>query len=961
MDSDAWSRLSEWHNVWLSAAPDDRERLRHEFLAEHPAFQADVDELVSAGPIAAGFLETPAFALVLDDLAAEDAALAPGTLVGPYRIVTLLARGGMGQVYRATDVRLGRDVAVKLVSGGTQHEPGVVERFIQEARVTAALDRPNIVRLFDVGVHEGRPFLVMELLDGETLRHRLSRGALGPDDARRIMLDVARGLVAAHAADLIHHDLKPENLFLTRTGPTKILDFGVARLAPHAPPKGPPLATMAGMLVGTAGYLAPEEILGDRGDARADLFALGAIAYEMLTGRRAFAREHTIDTLYAVLHDPVPALRTGESGVSPQLAAIVSRLLEKAPEARFQSSADLAWTLEQLPAALPSAARAAEPRHTPAGAAPPASRRAGGWAAGAVAAGLAAAAVVGVVWARTPTVPTADAPALSQFTWQLPGDLRLVSNPIVAPTGRRFAFVGRAASAQRLYIRELSSLAPLAIAGTEGARQPFWSPDGTRLGFFANGKLMTVSVPDGVPVALADAPDPRGGTWSHLGTIVFQPDLRDADLLQVSADGGVAPAAVLAPEAGDTSYRWPAFLPDGVHFVYHVGSIEIARRGIYVGSTAAPARPGARLFFSASGAVFVPWPSQADGTLLTVGDDGVEARAFDTRRLAAAGDVRRLPLTAATATPHEAAMLGAGPDILALAQTPVPWGKHLVAMSAGDGDADVLTGQELGSWPRLSPDGRRLVRSWVDVDRGDSDLWVRDLDRGTDLRVTSSRDLDVSPTWSPGGDRIAYRAGTLTTPHLAIVQADGTGPSIAWPCPATQCEPTDWSADGRSLLVTADDDIWTVPVDRSQPPRRLLAGAFVERDARFSPDGDWVAYVSEESGGPEVSIASLDGPARRIVVSTEGGDQPVWKRDGAAIYYVNRNGQLHRVAVHRTVDSLTLGRAEPVLVPSLAGRHWGTGYDVSPDGSRIFLPRPPTTPPPNDVTLILGWRALLQK
>jgi eukaryotic-like serine/threonine-protein kinase len=961
MDSDAWGRLSEWHNVWLSAVPGDRERLRHDFLSEHPALQADVDELVSAGPIAIGFLETPAFALVLDDLAAEDAALAPGTLVGPYRIVALLARGGMGQVYRATDVRLGRDVAVKLVSSGTQHEPGVVERFIQEARVTAALDRPNIVRLFDVGVHDGRPFLVMELLDGETLRHRLSRGALGAEEARRIMLDVARGLVAAHAADLIHHDLKPENLFLTRAGPAKILDFGVARLAPHAPPQGPPLATMAGMLVGTAGYLAPEEILGDRSDARADLFALGAVAYEMLTGRRAFAREHTIDTLYAVLHDPVPALDIDASGISPQFAAIVTRLLEKAPEARFQSSADLAWTLEQLPAA----ARAPEPRRHVSPMAPsvlPVQRRTRRWVGGAIAAvGLAAAGLVGVVWGRTSATPATDPPALSQFTWRLPGELRLLSNPIVSPTGRRFAFVGQLASAQRLYIRELSSLEPKAIAGTEGARQPFWSPDGTRLGFFANGKLMTVSVPDGVPVALADAPDPRGGAWSHLGTIVFQPDLRDADLLQVSADGGpVAPAAVLAIEAGDTTYRWPVFLPDGAHFVYHVASIDIARRGIYVGSTTAPARPGARLFFSASGAVFVPWPSKDDATLLTVGDDGIEARAFDTRRLTAGADVKRLPLTAARATPHEPAMLGAGSDILALAQTPVPWGKHLVAMSAGDDRADVLTGQELGSWPRLSPDGRRLVRSWVDVDRGNSDLWVRDLDRGTELRVTSSRDLDVSPTWSPGGDRIAYRAGSLTKPFLAIAQADGTGTSITWPCPGTLCEPTDWSADGRLLLVTVDDDIWTVPVDRSQPPRRLLAGAFVERDARFSPDGRWVAYVSEESGGPEVSIVSLDGPARRVVVSSAEGNQPVWKRDGSAIYYVNRSGQLHHVAVHRTEDRLTLGRAEPVLVPSLGGRHWGTGYDVSPDGSRIFLPRPPSAPPPNEVTLILGWRALLR-
>ncbi|NOT44355.1 MAG: serine/threonine protein kinase, partial [Acidobacteria bacterium] len=349
MDSDTWASLSEWHNLWLDASPDERERLHRDFVARHPLLAGDAQELIASGSIAPGFLETPALALMLDDVAAEDAPLAAGTLVGPYRIVDLLARGGMGQVYRATDVRLNRDVAVKLVSGGVQHEPNVVERFIQEARVTASLDRPNIVRLFDVGVHDGRPFLVMELLDGETLRQRLARGPLPESDARRIAIDVARGLVAAHAAGLTHRDLKPENLFVTRTGVTKILDFGIARLAPQAPTSGPMLATMAGQLVGTAGYLAPEHILHGSSDARGDLFALGAILYEMLSGRRAFARDHTIDTLYAVLHDAVPPFGA-DAHVSADVSAIVSRLLEKAPDARFQSAADLAWALERLDA-----------------------------------------------------------------------------------------------------------------------------------------------------------------------------------------------------------------------------------------------------------------------------------------------------------------------------------------------------------------------------------------------------------------------------------------------------------------------------------------------------------------------------------------------------------------------------------------------------------------------------------
>ena len=261
----------------------------------------------------------------------------------------------MGQVYRATDVRLGRDVAIKLLSSADRHDRDLVERFLQEARITAALDRPNIVRLFDVGIHDDRPFLVMEFLEGETLRERLGHGPLQPDEIRRVALDVAHGLTAAHAAGLVHRDLKPENLFLTRSGPTKILDFGVAKLVQGSPVSGNQAATVAGMLVGTAGYLAPEQILGETVDARADLFAFGAILYEMLTGRAAFGREHTIDTLHAVLREPVPSLRE-EPGVASDMAAIADRLLEKVPGARFHSAADLAWALE-LTGAGPSTRR----------------------------------------------------------------------------------------------------------------------------------------------------------------------------------------------------------------------------------------------------------------------------------------------------------------------------------------------------------------------------------------------------------------------------------------------------------------------------------------------------------------------------------------------------------------------------------------------------------------------------
>lgn len=949
MDSDTWASLSEWHNLWLEAAPEERERLHRDFVARHPSLASDAHELVVAGSIAPGFLETPALALMLDDVAAEDAALAGGTLVGPYRIVNLLARGGMGQVYRATDVRLGRDVAVKLVSGGGQHEPSVVERFIQEARVTASLDRPNIVRLFDVGVHDGRPFLVMELLEGETLRQRLARGALPEDAARRIAIDVARGLVAAHAAGLTHRDLKPENLFVTRAGVTKILDFGIARLAPHAPTNGPALATMAGQLVGTAGYLAPEHILHESSDARGDLFALGAIIYEMLSGRRAFARDHTIDTLYAVLHDAVPPLGD-DARVSAGVSAIVSRLLEKAPDARFQSAADLAWALERLDA----------PPATANPSAPAARHGTGRWlVAGAAAAVLAA--VLGVAWVRQSAVaPTAALP-LSQSTWQLPGDLPLGSAPVVSPDGRRIAFVGGLGPTGRLFVRDLASLEAHPIAGSESARHPFWSPDSAQLGFFAQGRLWRLSLASGVPVELALAPDPRGGSWSPSGTIIFQPDFRDRNVLQVSADGGHATdAAVLDVNAGHTTYRWPTFLPDGVHFLYHAVGTNEARTGIFVGSTLEPAPEGRLLFQSYSNATYVASLTGAGpGTILTVGPRGVEARPFDASTLTLVGPPHALPWPAAVASPYEAPMLGVSGSVLAFARSGVPWGTRLVSVSADGTDTRVMSEPEVGGEPRLSPDGRRLARVRVDISKGDPNLWIEDLDRGSLLQVTHSRDLDLFPVWSPDGARLAYRGGAVASPHLAITNADGTGQPTTIACPRMPCAPTDWSIDGSSLLVTADGDVFEVPVGTGAPARPLLTGASVEREARYSPDGRWLAYVSDESGRAEVSIRSLSGSAQRMVVSRQGGDQPVWQRDGTAIYYVSETGDSYRVAVRMGDGRLQLGPAERTRIPRFEERHFGTGYDVSADGSRWFTARRSDALASKDMTIVIGWRVLL--
>jgi TolB-like protein/tRNA A-37 threonylcarbamoyl transferase component Bud32/Tfp pilus assembly protein PilF len=347
MSTDRWNRLSDWHNAWLNGDSAERRRLRNELTSKSPDLVAEAEALAAASLSITGFLETPAFVLTAAQLASDEAAMRPGTLVGPYQINALIARGGMGIVYRATDTRLDRQVALKMLAPLPVRDELRVERFLREARITASLDHPNIVKVYDVGTHDGQPFMVVELLEGETLRGRLDRGPVAEADVRRMGIDIARGLVAANAAGLVHRDLKPENVFLTRAGVTKILDFGIAKLAPEAVPRDSGASTLTGILLGTAGYLAPEQIQGREADGRADLFALGSILFEMLTGQRAFACENTVDTLHAIVHDAPPDLLHDRTDISASMETIVSRLLRKAPEDRFQAAADVVWALEQ--------------------------------------------------------------------------------------------------------------------------------------------------------------------------------------------------------------------------------------------------------------------------------------------------------------------------------------------------------------------------------------------------------------------------------------------------------------------------------------------------------------------------------------------------------------------------------------------------------------------------------------
>jgi len=961
MNSDQWDHLSTWHNAWLDAAPEDRQRLRDEFVAAEPDLQGDADALVSAGAPGRDFLETPAFLLSARQLALDSPELAAGAQVGPYRIVQLIARGGMGLVYRATDVRLGRDVALKMLAPIGAPDPHRVDRFVQEARATASIDHPNVVKVHDVGLFDGQPYIVVELLDGETLRARIERGMLPLAEARHVATDIARGLVAAAAAGLVHRDLKPENIFLTRAGIPKILDFGIAKLAPDATGRGAS-STLTGILLGTAGYLAPEQIRGESVDGRADLFALGSILFELVTGQRAFAGEHTVDTLHAILHAPAPDVLALRPETPPVLSTIVARLLEKAPADRFQSAADLVWTLEQFEIA-PVARAAPEPVATRARTTALRSRL--WWIVAPV--GLAAVALI--TWQLAGAwAPPSQSQALTRFAWTLPSGTALSSAPIVSPDGRRITWVGMdATGTSKLFVRALASVDATPLAGTEGARHPFWSPDSQSIGFFAPGKLARIAVDGGVPVVVANTGAPgnaRGGTWGAGGVIVFQPTYRDGSLLRVSSKGGkVEPVTALDPANEEIAHRWPSFLPDGVHFVYSIVSMRDDRRGIYVGSSQeSAAQPHHFLFGSDSNAVYSVGRNAPAGVLLAISNGRIETRGFDAERRALAGDVRSMEIAAVGTSPHHSMLLTASAEVLAYASAPIPWGHHRASIATDGTDLRIPPERELGGFPRLSPDGQRLARAKVDVVRNNPDIWVDDLVRGTSLRLTTSGDFDVMPVWSPDGKQVAYRSGTLSAPTIGFAAADGTGVTRTLPCPVIPCEVNDWSSDGRSLIVTVKGaDIWSVPVEPGQPPTPLFAQAFTERDARISPDGHWISYVSDESGRAEVSVQHLSGAPRRYVISSGGGDQPVWRHDGGALFFAGPEGRLFSVSVRADGrDALAFGPAVPLNVPTLGERHWGTTYEVSADGRRVYFPHPGDLKPPHEFNVIIGWSALVK-
>ena len=891
-------------------------------------------------------------------------ALAAGTRLGPYEIVSFIGAGAMGVVYKARDTRLARHVAIKVLPPAFARDPDRLARFEREARAVAAINHPNIVSVHDIGSadvvdDEKGPmhaaYLVTELLDGDTLRARLAGGPLTARKSADVAMQVARGLAAAHDRGIVHRDLKPENLVLLRDGLVKILDFGLAKQSAAAAggEQETIAGTDAGTVLGTVGYMAPEQVRGEAATSRSDLFALGAVLYELACGRRPFARATAAETMTAILRDDPPALAATPSELSPALERIVRHAIEKEPDDRFQSARDFAFALQAFNDVGGSGSGVAAPQLHAAPRVRPRERAA--WA---LAALLAVAAAAALAWPRTPAAapgtPVVFSPTLP---WR---DANLIS-PTVSPDGQRVAFIARDRDDQ-IVVRRLDALQAQPLKGTQGARRGgvFWSPDGASLGFFAGGKLKAIRLATEQVEDLADAPAPFGGTWGRDGTILFSPDAR-TPIFRVSAGGGAATAVTTLDTAQkDEAHRWPQFLPDGRHFIFMPWRLGAVTRRIQLASL-----DGGQ-----------PTPLfDSESAVIVAGSHYVYARDLPSRLHAQAfNPATFLPEGRATAVLDDDNIeffWNSGEPLLSASATTLiyttgkykahrlMWYSRTGRPLGRVGEADVYYD------PTLSPDGGSLAVEKRDPDGNATDLWTIDLARGTFSRLTSGRGFENVATWSPDGRRIAYASDNANgSPGVVMKNASGTGAEDI--VVKQRAFPTDWSRDGAHLLLGSDGGATQFDVSVYDTERRtvssLLATAFNESSATFSPDGKWIAYVSDETRSNQVYVRSFPDGATKFAVSTAGGEEPQWRRDGRELFYLAPDTTLMAVEVQSRADGLVMGTPQPLFVtnsdPATVIRNV---YSPAADGQRFMIMTPIVPRSTSPLVGVLNWTAGLSR
>ena len=888
--------------------------------------------------------------------------LLPGTRLGPYEILSPLGAGGMGEVFRARDTRLGREVAVKVLPQHLSQNPEVRARFEREAKTVSSLNHPHICTLFDVGREGDVDFLVMELIEGETLAARLTKGAMPIADTLRIGVQIADALERAHRAGIVHRDLKPGNIMLTKSG-AKLMDFGLARATGLAGPASGSGATLAaltqsptvaqpltaeGTIVGTFQYMSPEQLEGNEADARSDLWALGCVLYEMTTGKRAFEGKSQASLIGAIMNSQPAPISSFAPMSPPALERLVKQCLTRDADERWQSAGDIRRELEwiagsssQGAAPAPGARRRSAPRGM------------AGWIAAAVIALVALAVWFGPWRTRPEEVP------LMRFSLAAPEGTTLAvpAEAAISPDGATLAFAADDSSGtSSVFIRPLASTDARVVSGTEDAVLPFWSPDGRWIAFFSDGKLRKVTLDGSAPVALCDAPDARGGAWSRDGVIVFAPN-NQGPIARVSANGG-EPSVVTKLDAarGERGHRYPQFLPDGRHFLYvavGAGDEVTTWAGSIDGDAAVEICRGG------SGARWAP-----PGHLLYL-DTGVNspqrrllARRFDPDKLSVAGDAELLldDVNANNFGYANVAVDDRGTLIVQHWTDPhlrLEWRdrRGVVTGTAVD-DIQMLNGA-------LSPDGRRFAFGGMNP----HDLFVLDLESGVSTRLTFENQRVTRIAWSPDGQRVAF--GRLFVGEgwqIHTRAADGSGAdSLLFRGPGLLNYANDWSRDGRWMVAECADtngnfDLWKVPMKGGGVAEVYQRTPAQERNASLSPDAKWVVYSVTENGDPAVYVQSFPVPGSKYQVALKEAVGAVWSERGDELLVVNDRRELFSVQVS-TGTGFRQGATTRLF--QLPPTDFVVG--VEPGGRRFLSASRINTSAMNRLEIVLGWPHLLEK
>ena len=949
MSAPSWADLEALFHDALARAPAERAVFLAERCAGRPDLHAEVEALLRTHEATPEALELPTVGPQLR--------LTPGARVGPYALVGEIGAGAMGEVYRARDAKLGRDVAIKILPLVFTSDPERRARFEREARMLGALNHPHIGAIYGFEDRDDIRALVLELVEGPTLADRLANGPIPAREALNIARQIADALDAAHEKGIVHRDLKPANIKVTGAGVVKVLDFGLAKALASveggdlsASPTITVSGTRQGMILGTAAYMSPEQARGQAVDKRTDIWAFGCVLYEMLTGRAAFPGKTLSDTIATILGRG-PDWEVVPPTISSNVRRLLQRCLEKDLARRLHDIADARLELDDALTgnadqhASVSATFAQRGRR----------RERLAW----TIAALAGLSLVAMALFAVLPVRHVEPRFSTRFEIATPPTIDPASFAI-SPDGRQLAFVATTEGTQRLFVRTLDQVAAKPLAGTEGAFFPFWAPDGDALGFFAGGKLRRIDLAGGAPQTLADATG-WGAAWSRDGVIVFSAQF-PAPLLRVAASGG-APVAVTRLAAGDVHDCWPQFLPDGRRFLFFHGTNNPETTGVYLGSL--DGGEPTRVLVAQTMAVYAP-----PGVLLQVRQGALAALRFDATRGVVSGDP--IPVAAAVGNggypPFRGAFTVSTAGVLAYR---AGGGERLRQLAWFDraGVSRGTIGPPFAGFfygAQLSPDGRRVA-----VERmvtSDEDVWLFDVGSGVPSRFTFDQKDDWAAIWSSDGRRVVFASDRNGVNDLFEKQANGTDDEQLLLRTPESKTPLSSSRDGRWLLYAARDpkkrdaDIWALPLVGGRKPFPVLQTPFDENWGEFSPDGKWVAYSSNQSGHLEVYAQSFPGPGGKRQISPAGGSRPRWRPDGRELFYLAPDDRLTAVPIAVGSDGQLEAGAPVVLFPARIGPMYNPipPYAATPDGRFLMdlVVEAPTVPP---ITVVLNWDAALTK